>query len=189
MPLYLYKRKAAFEEAMGRYVCAAVTEGLYGWRITDSLVTMTQCVYRSPDGPPSTNGPLSTTGDFRDLTPIVLLQALEQAGSVVCEPMSTLRLEVPTATVGSVLPAIARLGGTVPVPSPRGELSTLETVLAADRVQELQRQLPGLTGGEGVLDSDFAGYRPVTGEPPVRPRLTANPLNRPEYLARLARRL
>jgi hypothetical protein len=27
---------------------------------------------------------------------------------------------------------------------------------------ELQRQLAGLTGGEGVLESTFAGYQPVT---------------------------
>jgi ribosomal protection tetracycline resistance protein len=189
IPLYVYKRKTDFGEAMRRYVCAATSEGLRGWRVTDCLVTMTKSVYQSPDGPPSRNGPLSSPADFRDLTPIVFMEALEAAGSVVCEPMSTVHLEVPTAAVGSVLPAIARLGGAVPVPVPRGELSELETVVAAARVQELQRRLPGLTGGEGVLDSDFAGYRPVGGDPPVRPRLTANPLNRPEYLARLARRL
>jgi ribosomal protection tetracycline resistance protein len=189
IPLYVYKRKADFGEAMRRYVCAATSEGLHGWRVTDCRVTMTKSVYQSPDGPPSRNGPLSSPADFRDLTPIVFMEALKTAGSVVCEPMSAVRLEVPTATVGALLPAIARLGGNVPAPVPCGELSTLETVLSADRVQELQRQLPGLTGGEGVLDSDFAGYRPVTGEPPVRQRLTANPLNRAEYLARLARRL
>jgi hypothetical protein len=40
---------------------------------------------------------------------------------------------------------------------------------AAARAHELRRDLPGLTGGEGVLESEFAGYLPVTGEPPRRP--------------------
>ena len=40
----------------------------------------------------------------------------------------------------------------------------IETVLPAARAQDLQRQLPGLTGGEGVLDSSFAGYQPVSGD-------------------------
>jgi len=88
-----------------------------------------------------------------------------------------------------MLAALARLGATVPTPEPHGELSTLETVLPAARVQELQRLLPALTSGEGVLESDFAGYQPVTGEPPKRRRLTANPLNRKEYLMALARRV
>jgi ribosomal protection tetracycline resistance protein len=63
----------------------------------------------------------------------------------------------------------------------------LETVLAASRVQDLRRQLPGLTGGEGVLDSEFAGYEPVTGDPPIRRRLTPDPRNLQEYIARVGR--
>jgi ribosomal protection tetracycline resistance protein len=40
-----------------------------------------------------------------------------------------------------------------------------------------------LTGGEGVLESAFAGYRPVAGAPPTRRRTSADPLNSAEYLA------
>jgi ribosomal protection tetracycline resistance protein len=53
-------------------------------------------------------------------------------------------------------------------------------------VPELHRVLPALTNGDGVLESTFAGYQPVRGEPPVRRRATANPLNRAEYLAALS---
>jgi ribosomal protection tetracycline resistance protein len=63
----------------------------------------------------------------------------------------------------------------------------LEATLPASRVQELRRQLPGLTGGEGVLDSEFAGYQPVTGEPPMRKRLTPDPRNLAEYFAQVGR--
>jgi ribosomal protection tetracycline resistance protein len=73
------------------------------------------------------------------------------------------------------------------MPTLRGELSVLETTLPASSVRELRRQLPGLTGGEGVLDSEFAGYQPVTGEPPVRQRMTPDPLNLDEYLAQVGR--
>ena len=51
----------------------------------------------------------------------------------------------------------------------------IETVLPAARADDLQRQLPGLTGGEGVLDSTFAGYQPVSGTAPTRRRTTAEP--------------
>ena len=67
-----------------------------------------------------------------------------------------------------MLAALARLGAAVETPSLRGKLATIETVLPATQAQELQRQLPGLTSGEGVLDSTFAGYRPVNGDPPTR---------------------
>lgn len=44
----------------------------------------------------------------------------------------------------------------------------IETVLTAARAQDLQRQLSGLTGGEGMLDSSFAGYQPLDGDPVSR---------------------
>ena len=65
----------------------------------------------------------------------------------------------------------------------------VETVLPVTRVHDLQRQLPGLTGGEGVLESTFAGYEPVSGDQPTRRRTTANPLNLAEYMLQLARRV
>jgi len=57
----------------------------------------------------------------------------------------------------------------------QGTLSTIETVLPGARADDLQRQLPELTGGEGVLDSSFAGYQPVSGPAPTRWQTTANP--------------
>jgi ribosomal protection tetracycline resistance protein len=54
-------------------------------------------------------------------------------------------------------------------------------------VQDLRRRLPGLTAGEGVLESTFDGYRPVHGDPPIRRRTTADPRHRKDYLRSLTR--
>jgi elongation factor G-like protein len=126
---------------------------------------MIRCMYSVADGPPSRRGPTSTAADFRKLTPLVLRQALEAAGTVVCEPTVRVSLEVPTPTLGAVMPALIRLGGTVDSPSASGDLATLEAILPVGRADELQRQLAGLTGGEGVLESTFAGYQPAARAP------------------------
>ena len=177
VPLYVYKKLENFAEAMGQYVREALQEGLFGWQVVDSIVTMTESNYSSPDGPPATRGPLSTAADFRKLTPLVLVQALELAGTVVCEPTVRVSLEIPTDTIGAVMPALSRLGGSVETPSLQRRLATINAVLPAARADDLLRQLPGLTGGEGALDSSFAGYQPVTGEQPTRWRTTANAVN------------
>jgi ribosomal protection tetracycline resistance protein len=189
VPLYLYKTLEGFSQRMAQYVRETLREGLFGWQVTDCLVTMNECMYSLADGPPSRRGPLSTAADFRKLTPLVLMQALEQAGAVVCEPIVRVRVEIPTGTMGAVMAALARLGAAVETPSLQGELSIIETVLPATRAQDLQEQLPRLTGGEGVLDSTFAGYQPVSGDQPTRLRTTANPLNLDEYMMHLARRV
>jgi ribosomal protection tetracycline resistance protein len=189
VPAYAYKTRERFAEAMGQYVRHTLAEGLFGWQVTDCRVTMTESNYSSPDGPPATRGPLSTPADFRKLTPLVVMNALKEAGTVVCEPTVRAGVEVPADTIGAVMAALARLGAAVETPSLRGGLATIEATLAAARADDLQRQLPGLTGGEGVLESTFEGYLPVGGTVPTRPRSDHNPLDRGEYLLRLSGRV
>jgi ribosomal protection tetracycline resistance protein len=172
---------------MNEYVHLALEEGLFGWQVTDCVVTVTKIGYSLADGPPSRRGPMPTAGDLKKLTPLVLLHALKEGGSAVCEPVFRITAEVPTQAIGPVLAALGRLGAGTGTPSPQGELSVVQTALPAAGVQDLRRQLPGLTGGEGVLESEFAGYQPVHGDPPIRKRTTPNPLNLAEYLADLGR--
>src|SRR5262249_49800532 len=108
-------------------------------------------------------------------------------GAAVCEPVFAITAEVPTEVIGPVLAALGRLGSVAGTPSPRGELSVLEATLPASRVHDLRRQLPGLTGGAGVLESEVGGYQPVIGEPPTRNRATPRPFNLDSSLARLGR--
>jgi ribosomal protection tetracycline resistance protein len=186
-PLYVFKTFDSFAEHMDEFVNLALEEGLHGWQVTDCVVTMTKIGYSLADGPPSRRGPMPTSRDLQRLTPLVLAQALRQGGSTVCEPVFRIAAEVPTDAVGPVLAALGRLGAGGATPSSRGELTVLETALPASRVQELRRGLPGLTGGEGVLETEFAGYQPVAGEPPTRQRTRPNPLDLDAYLARVGR--
>lgn len=167
VPLHIYKTHAGFDEHMREYVESTLTSGLYGWEVTDCVVTLTDVAHAVADGSPSKRGS-STAGDFKGLTPLVLREAVKRAGTTVCEPMLRTRAEIPVALIGPLTATIARLGGTVDDTSLVGDVAVLEGELPAARLHELQRQLPDLTGGEGVLDSSFAGYREVSGEPPRR---------------------
>jgi len=186
VPLYVYRNIDEFANAMEQYVRIALQEGLYGWAVNDCLVTMTSSNYSIADGPPSRRGPLSTAADFRKLTPLVLMQALCNAGTYVCEPMSRVRIDAPATSMGSVLSTLAKQGAAVHAQSVRGGDVSIEADLPAEAVQALQRGLPAITNGDYVLESAFAGYQPVRGEPPTRRRTTPNPLNRQEYLAALS---
>jgi len=187
MPLYIYKNAEGFSQAMEQYIGATLREGRYGWAVTDCVVTMVECGYSVADGPPSRRGPDSTSADFRNLTPMVVMDALEQAGTVVCEPMLRVSIEAPGWATSALLTVLGRLGAAVRGQAVRGELTTVEAGLVTARLRELQRQLPAVTSGEGVLESTFDGYRPVPGEPHVRPRTMADPRNRKEYLLSLTR--
>ncbi len=173
IPLFVYNTVENFRSALERTVLTTLRQGLYGWQVTDCRVTMTHSGYISPE---------STAGDFRKLAPLVLMSALKQAGTVVCEPIHGFQLEIPTDTLGQILPAMARLNAVPQTPEVRGSSYTLQGEIPAARVHELQQQLPGLTRGEGALDSSFSHYRPVNGTIPTRTLLRHSALNRKEYL-------
>ncbi len=170
IPIYIYKTAGNFTDAMTRYIMSTFEKGLYGWRVTDCVVTMNECGYYIGDGLgkrvlPTTR---TTAADFRKLTPLVLMAALRQAGTVVCEPVASVRVELPAARMGAALSALTRLGAATEPPLTRGEESVLVARLPSARVRNLQEQLPGLTGGEGALETSFGGYQPIHGSFPVR---------------------
>ena len=181
----------AFFKAVEETVYEALQQGLNGWQVTDCTVTLTHTGYypRQSHAHQGFNKAMSSTaGDFRNLTPLVLMAALKQAGTVVCEPIQRFRLDAPTSVLASLLAALARLQAVPEPPRVAGESCTIEGDIPAARVHELRQRLPGLTLGEGVLECEFDRYEPVRGKAPARTRTDGNPLNREEYLLRLLQR-
>jgi ribosomal protection tetracycline resistance protein len=180
----------SFLKAVTQTVHETLRQGIYGWQVTDVTVTMTHSGYwprQSHAHAHFDKSMSSTAGDFRNLTPLVLMSALSQAGTAVYEPVHRFRLEIPADTLAPVLPMLARLRAVPLEQAARGSLCVLEGELPAAAGHQAQQQLPGLTRGEGVLESAFDHYQRVLGQVPVRPRSDRNPLNRKEYLLRVAR--
>ncbi|MFF4835833.1 GTP-binding protein [Streptomyces sp. NPDC001315] len=183
----------AFFKAVEDTVREALGQGLHGWRVTDCTVTMTHSGYwpRQSHAHQGFDKSMSSTGaDFRGLTPLVLIEALRRAGTQVYEPMHHFRLEAPADTLGALLPVLAALRAVPQTTDTRGGSCVLEGAMPAARVHGLEQQLPGLTRGEGELESAFDHYAPVArGTVPERPRTDHNPLNRKEYLLNVTRRV
>ena len=147
--------------------------------MTDCRVTITDCGYRSPE---------TSAADYRRLTQLVVATALERAGTWVCEPLADLSLELPSSTTQGVLAVLGRLGGRVTGQFSANGLSRVSAVLPVARVRVLQNQLPGLSMGEGILETRFGGYQPIGEHPPTRPRSRPSPLDRDAWLASLSKR-
>jgi ribosomal protection tetracycline resistance protein len=180
----------SFLKAVEETVRETLRQGIYGWQVTDCVVTMTHSGYwprQSHAHGTFDKSMSSTAGDFRNLTPLVLMSALMQAGTRVCEPWQHFRLEAPADALTPLLALLARLHAAPRAEPPQGSSCVLEGEIAAARVRELEQQLPTLTRGEGVLECAFERYRAVRGAIPARPRSDHNPLKRKEYLLHVAR--
>ncbi|MEU3341621.1 GTP-binding protein [Streptomyces sp. NPDC002144] len=183
----------AFFKAVEDTVRETLGQGLHGWQVTDCTVTMTHSGYspRQSHAHQGFDKSMSSTGaDFRGVTPLVLIEALRRAGTRVYEPLHRFRIEAPADTLGALLPVLAALRAVPRTTATRGVGCVLEGAVPAGRVHELERRLPGLTRGEGELETAFDHYAPITqGSVPERPRTDHNPLDRKEYLLNVTRRV
>lgn len=182
----------AFFTAVEETVRETLREGMYGWPVEDCTVTMTHSGYAPQQSHAHAifdKSMSSTAGDFRNLTPLVLVAALRQAGTVVCEPVHRFRLELPADAFGTLLPVLAQLRAVPQHSVLNGAAYVVEGDIPAASVPALERQLPALTSGEGVLECAFAHHQPVRGTPPSRARTDNDPLHRREYLLRVVRRV
>jgi ribosomal protection tetracycline resistance protein len=181
----------AFFVAVEETVRETLRQGLHGWQVTDCAVTMTHSGYwprQSHMHGKFDKSMSSTASDFRYLTPLVLMHALREAGTRVYEPWHRFRIELPADTFPAVVSALGRLGGVPSGPTPFGPTYALEGEIPAGQVHALTQLLPGLTRGEGVVESVFERYRAVHGPVPSRARTDRNPLDRRAYLRSVMRR-
>lgn len=170
-----------FHRAIEETVRATLAQGLYGWEVTDIMVTLTQTGYNShrADG---TKG-----GDFRNLVPLVLMEALSQAGTNVYEPINQFELSVPAHAISTAMFKLSALGADYELPIQRNDSFLLTGTLPVETSEEFRRELPSFTEGEGVFLAQEAGFRKKEGTFPTRKRTDHNPLNRKEYLMYILR--
>lgn len=183
----------AFFTAIEETVPKALQQGIHGWQVTDCIVTLTHTGYWPRQSHAHANfdkSMSSTAGDFRNMTPLALMQALKQAKTIVCEPMNRFELDIPQAALAQVMQSLvdaeARLDRN---PSSDKDTIRLEGLIPARRTFAFERQIPDLTGGEGVFMVELDEYQEIQGIPPVRERTDNNPLDRQEYLRRTFSRI
>ncbi len=182
----------SFFNAIEETVTETLHQGISGWQVTDCIVTITHTYYyprQSHAHGTFDKSMSSTAGDFRNLTPLVLMDALQAARTKVYEPVHQFQLEIPADAFGPVLAALAQLRAVPQQPAVQGSAYVIEGEIPAARVHELRQVLPTVTSGEGVLESAFDHYQLVAGRSPTRPRTDHNPLNRKEYLLAVNRRV
>ncbi|MBZ4317794.1 elongation factor G [Streptomyces huiliensis] len=167
-----------FDRAIEETARRTLRQGLYGWPVTDCVVTLTHSGYASP---------VSTGTDFRSLTPLVLMRALDEAGTRVYEPCHAYEAEVPADALSAVTGLLSEQGARIRDTAPGRGTWVIKGTVPVRRVAAVERRLPALSRGEGLWWSAPTDDLPCPGTPPVRARTDGDPLNRAAYLRHLGR--
>ena len=162
-----------FYKAIEETVMETLKQGLYGWEVTDSIVTLTHTAYASP---------ITTASDFRNLVPLVLMEALNHAGTDVYEPMNQFELNVPAHTISKALFKLSALKAVFEEPILHNNTILLTGMLPVAATEDFKRSLYSFTEGEGVFMAKSGGFNKMEHTFPTRKRVDYNPLNRKDYL-------
>ncbi|MGM1049294.1 MAG: GTP-binding protein [Bacillota bacterium] len=168
----------AFHTAIEDTVYATLRQGLYGWEVTDIVVTLTHTGYASP---------ITVAGDFRKLVPLVLMEALSQAGTVVFEPINEYELIVPAHSISAAMHRLAGLQAVMKEPIMSADTCLLTGTLPVKTTETFKRSVHAISEGEGVFITRPGGYTRIKSDYPVRKRSDFNPLNRKDYLLHVLR--
>ncbi|EJS69706.1 MULTISPECIES: elongation factor G [Bacillus] len=168
----------AFHKAIEDTVFQTLKQGLYGWEVTDIIVTLTHTGYASP---------VTTASDFRNLTPLVLMDALKQAETCVYEPVNAFELTVPERAISTAMYKLAAIPATFSEPIFNNDSYHLTGSLPVAKTDNFKRMLHSFTEGEGIFTTKSSGYKELKAPFPTRKRVDYNPLNRKDYLLHVLR--
>ena len=163
----------SFHRAIEETVLETLKQGIYGWEVTDIAVILTHTGYASP---------ITTAGDFRKLVPLVLMDALSQAGTAVYEPLNQFELSAPAPAISKAMFRLSALKAVFEKPILRGDTFLLTGTLPVATTEEFKRSLHSFTQGEGVFLTKPSGFRKIENAFPTRKRADYNPLNRKDYM-------
>ncbi|MGV3466898.1 MAG: GTP-binding protein [Heyndrickxia sp.] len=168
----------SFHKAIEDTVYEVLQQGLYGWEVTDIIITLTHSGYASP---------VTTAADFRNLGPLVLMEELKNADTNVYEPMNEFELTVPVGSISKAMFKLSALQADFEEPIVGKDLFFLKGSLPMAVTENFKRGLHSFTEGEGILITNPSGYKKMASDFPTRKRVDYNPLNRKEYLMHVMR--
>lgn len=167
-----------FHKAIKDTVYDCLKQGLYGWEVTDIVVTLTHTGYASP---------VTVAGDCRKSVPLVLMEALHQAGTDVYEPINEFELIVPVPMISKAMFRLSGAGAIFKEPILHRDAYLLTGTLSVAATEDFKRSLHSFTEGEGVLMVKPYGFRKLESNYPTRKRTDFNPLNRKDYMLHVLR--
>lgn len=141
-----------FQNAVEEAVFETCKQGVYGWEITDAKVIFEYGAFDSVGSTPS---------DFRNLTPIILMEAFVTAGMKLLEPFLEFELRIPTTSVGKAINDLRMMNALIDetIALSDGKSSNITGLFPADTSRNYGAKVGAYTEGKGVFLTKFHGYR------------------------------
>ncbi len=166
----------SFQNAIEEAVLKTSKQGLFGWEVTDAKVTLICGEFFSP---------VSTPADFRNVTPMIFMEALFEAQTVLLEPLHEFELRIPQNVLSKALWDLETMRATFDNPVVIEDEFSIKGLIPVENSKEYKMKIASYTQGKGMFITKVYGYKEVPAEfVKTRQKTTYDPLNKKEYLLR-----
>lgn len=141
--------KQSFQHAVYQGIQQAMTEGLYGFPLTDMSITLADAAFFSP---------VSTPAEFRKLAPYALYKALLDANTYVVEPLMAIELFIKKEYSGRAIAELGKLEAKIENMSERKSEIVIQAKLLHSKFLIFESQLNEWFKATAYLKNHFDGY-------------------------------
>lgn len=167
----LFKR---YQNHIETAVPQALKQGLLGWEVTDVAVTLTGGEHHLEHTHPL---------DFFVATPMAVMNGLENCGTVLLEPLQTLRVIADEGLLGKTVGDMVAMRAEFDSPVTKDGKFTLEARVPVAESMDYPTRFAALTSGRGNLRTAFAGYAECPpGVTAVAKRRGVDPRDRAKWI-------
>ena len=139
-----------YQNHVATAVRSAIKQGRLGWEVTDVKFTLTDGESHKFHTHPM---------DFFLATPIAVMKALADSGSILLEPLVKLRLTADETFVSRIIGDIIGMRGEFDSPTISDGKMTLEAIVPVSASMDYYIKFSSLTSGKGIISSDFHSYK------------------------------
>lgn len=164
----------AFQNAVKEAVYETKKQGLLGWEVTDAKVTLYHGEFDSVTSTPS---------EFRNLTPMVFMEALNNAQTNLLEPIYKFTIKTSKVSSGRAISDIKKMRGSILTFQNIGEYMIITGIVPVNTSKRYNIEISAYTEGKGVFVTKLCNYKKIPLKLGlIRKKTKIDPLNKTLYL-------
>lgn len=152
----------------------SLKQGLYGWEVTDLRVLLTGGEHHIIHTHPL---------DFFVATPMAVMNGLTNTGTILLEPMLTMRISAQEDLLGRIMSDVVQMRGEFDSPVIRAGTFKTEALVPVATSLDYPIKLGIMSSGRAVIGASFSGYQKCPPELGASTkRRGVNPLDRAKWI-------
>ncbi len=166
-----------YQKEVERTISTALEQGIKGWEVTDIIIRLVEAQDHIMH---------SRAGDFAIVTPMAIMNGLQEIGTDLLEPIMSFEINAPDDLLGQISGDLHKMRAVFGQPVFKGTNVIISGKIPAATSLEYPVQLASRSGGKASIQMNFSGYKKIDDSyGKIRDYKGISPLDRAKYILKV----